>query len=178
MSSIKENQFSEKELIIEIKNDNRNAFQTLFYSYYKKLLDFSLYRTRDLETSKDLVQEVFSNIWDGRDRLDPTKSIKSYLYKSLTNQIINLAKHSSSKTFPLNDSISHLVNSDANSLENSIDLFSAIEELPVKLKTVFMLSRIEGFKYSEIAEICDISVKAVEKRMTKALKFLRKKIGE
>ena len=178
MSLLRENQFSDKELIVEIKNDNRNAFQTLFFVYYKKLLDFSIYRTKDLETSKDLVQDVFSNVWDARDRLDPEKSIKSYLYKVLTNQIINLAKHSSSKTISLNDSISHLSNTDTNNLENSIDLFTAIEELPAKLKTVFMLSRIEGFKYSEIAEICEISVKAVEKRMTMALKLLRKKIVE
>ncbi len=59
-------------------------------------------------------------------------------------------------------------------LENQIDLFSCIENLPEKLKTVFMLSRIEGFKYPEIAEICEISIKAVEKRMTKAFKILRK----
>ena len=62
--------------------------------------------------------------------------------------------------------------------ENRIDLFTAIDNLPEKLKTVFMLSRIESFKYSEIAEICNISIKAVEKRMTKALKILRKKIVE
>lgn len=172
------NQFSEKELIIEIKNGNRNAFQVLFNTYYKKLLDFSLYRTKDLDVSKDLIQDVFTNIWNSRDRLDSSKSIKSYLYKALTNQIINLAKHSSSKTISLNSAITHISNDETASMENRIDLFDAIEELPVKLKTVFMLSRVEGFKYSEIAEICEISIKAVEKRMTKALKLLRKKIVE
>lgn len=178
MSLLEEDQFNEKELIVEIKNDNRNAFQTLFYTYYKKLLDFSLYRTKDLETSKDLVQDVFTNVWNTREKLDPEKSIKSYLYKILTNQIINISKHSSSKTIPLNDSIGYSSNFDNSANENEIDLFNAIEELPPKLKTVFMLSRIEGFKYSEIAEICEISVKAVEKRMTKALKLLRKKMVE
>lgn len=169
---------SDKELISNIKAGSRNAFRALFDIYYKKLIDFALYRTRDLEVSKDLVQDLFTTIWNNRENLDSTKSIKSYLYKALTNQIINLGKHSSSKSIPLNDSIILQNNIESEKLENSIDILNAIEQLPVKLKTAFMLSRIEGFKYSEIAEICEISVKAVEKRMTKALKLLRKKLGE
>ena len=121
-----------------------------------------------------MVQEIFTYVWQSRDKLDPEKSIKSFLYKAITNKIINHLKHSSSKTLQLNESVSTKVLNETNTLEFKIDIYSAIEKLPEKLKTVFMLSRIEGFKYSEIAEICNISVKAVEKRMTKALKILRK----
>ena len=62
------------------------------------------------------------------------------------------------------------------SIDSKIDIESSIERLPEKLKTVFLLSRIEGFKYSEISEICNISVKAVEKRMSKAFQILRKEL--
>jgi len=168
---------SDKELILEIKNGNKNAFKTLFNGYYIKLVDFCFYRTKNLEISKDHVQELFAKIWAARNRLDPDKSTKSYLYKSLVNQIINQKKLSSSKNISLEETISANIIASNTDLENKIDIYTAIEKLPEKLKTVFMLSRIEGFHYTEIAEICKISVKAVEKRMTKALKILRKDIA-
>lgn len=168
------NPSSDKELVLAIKGGSKNSFQSLFNIYYKPLVDFCFYRTRNLEAAKDIVQELFTNIWISRDRLDPKKSIKAYLYKSSTNRMVNLAKHSASKSIPLHDSFTHTPNSDSDKLENKIDIFNAIDLLPEKLKTVFMLSRIEGFKMSEIADICNISIKAVEKRMTKALKLLRK----
>jgi RNA polymerase sigma-70 factor (ECF subfamily) len=60
-------------------------------------------------------------------------------------------------------------------LDEKIDLRTAISELPDKLKSVYLLSRVDGYKYNEIAEILGISVKAVEKRMSKTLALLRKK---
>lgn len=167
---------SDKELVVELKVGNKAAFKLLFKKYYRRLIEFCLYRTRDLELSKDLVQELFTKIWNVRDKIDPEKSFQAYLYKSLTNQIINHSKLASSKNISLD--VSHFAKyaNEEEPIENRIDIEYAIENLPIKLKTVFLLSRIEGFKYSEIAEICDISVKAVEKRMSKAFVLLRNSI--
>lgn len=177
MSSQITNPFSEKELIEEIKNGNKNAFQILFFQFYKKLISFTTFRTHDLEKSKDLVQDMFLHIWENRQKLNSNKSIKTYLYTALTNKIINLSKHSSSKTISING-FEIKTKTEQYELESDIDIFSAINDLPEKLKITFLLSRVENFKYSEIAEILNISVKAVEKRMTAALKELRKKIVE
>lgn len=174
MSQTITNTAGDKELIVEIKESSQHAFKILFTKYHKPLFDFCLYRRIHLDIAKDLVQDIFTYIWQSRDNLDPEKSIKSFLYTSLTNKIINHVKHSSSKTLQLDESISIKDINRKDALEIKIDIYSAIENLPEKLKTVFMLSRIEGFKYSEISEICNISVKAVEKRMTKALQILRK----
>ncbi len=168
------NLYSDKEIVQKIKESSDSAFKLLFTKYYNALVNFCFYRIRNFEVSKDLVQEIFTRLWISRDNLDPEKSIKSYLYKSAVNQIINNKKHSSSQNLTLDESISTKEKSSISNLENQIDLFTCIEELPEKLKTVFMLSKIEGYKYPEIAEICEISVKAVEKRMTKAFNILRK----
>ena len=168
--------YSDKELIQKISESSESAFKSLFTQYYNSLVKFCFYRIRNLEASKDLVQEVFTNLWISRNRLDPEKSIKAYLYRSVVNQIINLKKHSSSQNISFDESISTKENSKLSNLENQIDIFSSIDKLPDKLKTVFLLSRVEGFKYSEIAEICEISVKAVEKRMTQTFKKLRKSL--
>lgn len=174
MSSPTPNGNSDLDLLDKIRHGDSNAFRILFYRYHQKLVEFSYYRTKNLEVSKDLVQEIFTKIWISRENLNPEKSIKAYLYKSLTNQIINFFNSSSAKTLKFDDSILRSSSNNNDDLENKIDIFTAIEKLPEKLKNVFMLSRIEGLKYSEIAEICSISVKAVEKRMTKCLKILRK----
>lgn len=168
---------SDKELILQIRTGDKNAFKTLFIKYYRKLINFCLYRSVDLETAKDLVQEIFTKLWNSKSHLDPEKSIQAYLYKSITNQIINLAKHSSSKNISLDISIFAKSANNEQSIDDKIDIETSIEKLPEKLKTVFLLSRIEGFKYSEIAEICNISVKAVEKRMSKAFLLLRKDLN-
>jgi len=60
-----------------------------------------------------------------------------------------------------------------------MDLYinDALEGIPEKLKTVFIMNKFEGFKYTEIAEMLDVSVKTVESRMSKILKILRRKFS-
>jgi RNA polymerase sigma-70 factor (ECF subfamily) len=55
-----------------------------------------------------------------------------------------------------------------------MDIQNALNKLPEKIRTVYILSRIEGYNYSEISNICEISTKAVEKRMSKAFRLLQK----
>jgi len=173
MLSSKNNDTADEELVEAIKENDHDAFKILYYRYFQKLIRFALYRLHSIETARDLVQELFFKVWTGRERLNPQKSIKAYLYKSLNNLIINHLKLSSTQTSLLSDLDESKIKAEEKQ-EYKIDIKNAIERLPEKLKTVFILSRVEGYKYSEIAEICNISVKAVEKRMTKVFFLLRK----
>ena len=173
MQSSKNNDTPDEELVKAIKEGDHNAFKILYYRYFPKLIRFTYYRLHSIETSRDLVQDLFFRVWTGRERLNPQKSIQAYLYKSLSNLIINHQKLSSSKTSSLTEIDERKIKADEEQ-DDTIDIRNAIERLPEKLKTVFILSRVGGYKYSEIAEICNISVKAVEKRMTKLFVLLRK----
>ena len=171
------NNLTDRELVEAIVNDDQTAFKELYYRYFKILVRFSWYRLHCSETSSDLVQDLFYKIWSQRQRLDPSKSIKAYLYKALNNMIINHSALSHSHTYSL-ESITDENNSfNQNDIDLMIDIGKAVDDLPEKLRVVYMLSRIEGYKYSEIAAICEISVKAVEKRMSQAFERLRKKIN-
>lgn len=164
---------ADEELTALIRQGDPQAFKELYFKYYDHLFRFAYYRTHSVETARDLVQDLFVRVWNKRKNLDSKKSIKSYLYRSLTNIIINLSNLQSSK----NTSYSNLGEEESiekTDIDTQIDLKSAVNELPEKQKTVFLLSRVEGFKYAEIAEILNISEKAVEKRMSKALNLLRK----
>lgn len=159
------------ELTAAIKAGNKNAFKNLYYKYFDQLYSFAWYRTYSEEASRDFIQELFTIVWTNRKKLDPKKSIKAYLYKVLGNLIIDASRLHASQNVPLENVET---TSTENDIELNIDIQNAINSLPAKLKEVYLLSRLDGFKYSEIAEILGISLKAVEKRLTNAFSKLRK----
>jgi RNA polymerase sigma-70 factor (family 1) len=165
---------SDDQIVKAIRENNHEAFKNLFDKYYKPLVRFCWYRIYSMEISQDLVQELFFKIWVHRKRLDPDRSIKAYLYRSLTNAIINHTKLSSTHSSSLDNIDEGKYTSEQNNLEEKLDIQNAISKLPEKLKNVYLLSRVDGYNYKEIAELCNITVKAVEKRMSKAFIILRK----
>ena len=91
--------------------------------------------------------------------------------------IINHSALSHSHTYSLESITDENKSFNQYDIDLMIDIGKAVDDLPEKLRVVYMLSRIEGYKYSEIAAICEISVKAIEKRMSQAFERLRKKIN-
>lgn len=176
MTTPKKSSRSDEILVKLIKRNDPDAFKELYYKYYKQLYRYAYFRLYTVETTRDVLQDLFSRVWNNRKSLNPNKSIKSYLYRSLTNIIINHSRLESSKNV-LYSKLDEEISGREEELDQQIDIQSAISELPEKLKSVYLLSRVEGYKYKEISEILQISVKAVEKRMSKALILLRKRFG-
>ncbi len=168
----------DKFLVIEIKKGDANSFKKLYVKYFPQLIRFALYRTHSMNSSREAVQDLFTRIWIKRHLLNPDKSVKAYLYKSLNNLIINNKKLHSSGNISLDQINRNIKTSGPEDNELKLDIRTAIDKLPEKIKTVFLLSRSEGLKYNEIAEICNISEKAVEKRMSKAISIFRKIFSE
>jgi len=166
---------SQAELVSALRGGDKAAFRQLYFHYYEQLYRFAFFRTGSEEVSKDLLQDLFYRIWESRQRLNPEKSFKAYLYKSLGNMIIDNSRRKSAQNLSL-ERVPEAKSSDYD--VSGIDVKNAIEKLPVKLQEVLSMSRYEGFKYSEIAEILGISLKAVEKRMTKAFKLLKSILSE
>jgi len=173
MNEKKTSQYFDRDFIQAIINDDVSAFKKLYCYYFPKLTRFAWYRTFSMEISKDLVQELFCNLWAIRKKLNPNKSLNAYLYKSINNLIINYYKRHSTNNI-LIEEIKENALSQSPNIESILDIKTAILQLPEKIKIVFLLSRYDGMSYEEIADICDISKKAVEKRMGKAFKILRK----
>ncbi len=171
MLNADQNNKQETGLVERIKRNDKEAFKELYLIYYERLFRYAWNRTRSEERSAEFVQELFVRVWFNRNRLDPAQSITAYLFRALKNLMIDASKLSSSKNLHLEDS---RVSSAGKDIDLKIDLDNAVNSLPSKLREVYLLSRRDGFKYSEISTICEISVKAVEKRMAKALVILRK----
>ncbi len=115
--------------------------------------------TNSIESSEDIVQDVFTKIWEKKENLDPDKSIKIYLYQAVKNQTLNYLKHLKFENFT---EISDDFESDINEFNPETNLYraeltkivnEAIEQLPEKRRLIFLLHRQNGLTYSEIAQI-------------------------
>ena len=163
---------------------DESSFELIFRSFHPPLILFANKFTKDPDASADIVHQVFINLWEKRDTIEPDKQIKSYLFTSVHNRCLNFLRDN--KKFVQQDlpadsaALSHYVEDpdrmEEEELRERID--NAIQELPEKTREVFILSRFEELKYIEIAERLDISVKTVENQMGRALRMLMEKLGE
>ncbi len=171
--------YSDHSLVEKIQSSDKSAFEVLFKKHYKLFYHYFWVRTRSSEFSKDLVQDLFLRVWKNRESLDPDKSIKAFLYTSAKNLLIN---HYEKEKVRNNYKNELFIIQNENDVSDIFDLeekiASLIKKLPPNVSQVFLLSRMDNMKYSEIAEHLNISVKTVEKRMSIALKVLRKAIAQ
>lgn len=167
---------SDAELARRIRDGDDIAFRSLYYRYYEALTSFVFHRTSSVELAKDFVQEVYTRLWQKRDKIDDTKSIKSYLYRIANNLAIDYFRKNASRRTYVSTTMQRSSGTADESIETQTAINMAIQKLPEKLRTVFTLSRYEGLKYAEIAEVCQVSVKTIESRMSQALQFLRKEL--
>ncbi len=134
--------------------------------------------------AKEIVQESFINLWEKRQSIDISKSVKSYLTTSIRNKCLNYLRDTKkfNTEIILSDVLFQEVDFEQSDkliekeLNNKIN--NAIDDLPEKCKEIFQLNRFENLKYKEIAVKLNISIKTVETQMSKALKHLRKKLKD
>ncbi len=154
-----------------------------FHSHYRNMVQaiykYIVIRCNDDQLAEDITHDVFLQLWKKIETLDD-KGVPSYLYMCAKNAIINNHKKSQVRLNYLEKNVqSHISSTPQNRLEEkelSNKIEEAIASLTEKQREVFLLNRIEGKKYREIAELLDISQKAVEKRMHQALTYLKKKL--
>lgn len=145
------------------------------------LRNFLLYKFRDIERAEDIVQESFYILWQNCKRVTPPLA-KAYLYKVAQNQFLKLLDKDKVRDKHLSLQTDHTelegpeYQMEYKELSDKLKL--AIEQLPDGQREVFLMNRIDKKTYTEIAEVLEVSVKAVEKRMHKALVKLRKIIKE
>ncbi|WP_418604302.1 RNA polymerase sigma factor [Hwangdonia sp.] len=162
-------------------NSSKLCEETHFNAFYLEHIqhasNFAYYKCGDKDNALDLVQDAFSKIWENCCKIDFTKA-KTYLFTTVNNLFLNKVKHNKvvleyAKAAPYidktNESPEYLLEEEEfkTKLQNAIALLSEAQ------REVFLLNRIDGKKYREIAEMLEISQKAVEKRMSGALKILR-----
>lgn len=170
-------------LISSLKKGESKAYALLVDRYHNMLCVYAHQLTNDRDHAKDIVQNVFINIWRSRLKLKDDFALKSYLYKSVYNEFLNQERNKI-HAVPLDRKNIEALNSileedDEKSLEKLMILVKReIENLPPKCKRTFLLSKQEGLTNIEIAEYLNVSIKSVEAHITKAFFLLREKVGD
>jgi len=175
---------NEKDLLELLRKDDPSAIKHIFDSYHPTLCMLAYRVLKDTDQAKDSVQDVFIRLWRNRQHLEITGSLAAYLKKATVNTALNVVK---SRTrfnkqglgqTDLSALASNLTEEDVFYKELTQKADNAINDLPERTRIVFTLIRSEEMSYKEVAATLRISTKAVEKEMMKALRLLRKALGD
>ncbi len=175
----KDSNQDDPELLLAIKSGDHNAFKKFFENHHAFLYHFLLKKGISEQQAEDLVQQAFVMIWEKREDIDPSKSLRAFLFRIAYTRMLNVLRDYSK--FDENAETNEKEGSDeADSLIQNRELADAIENaiqsMPQKRQTVFRLCFIQEFTYKDAAEVLDVSVKTVENHMGLALKELRGKL--
>lgn len=159
---------------------NKAEFKHLFDTYFDTIRNFIFYRCGDTDMASDMAQDIFMKIWEKRSQLD-NANLKSLLYKMASDSVIsNYRKVTTRLNFEQSMviQVNHSLSPEEELAfeELTFSYAKALEQMPEIQRIVFLMSRNDNLKYHEIATCLNISVKAVEKRMSAALLFLRKEL--
>lgn len=136
-------------------------------------------RAPKTETPEDLVQEVFAKLWQRRDTLDPKQSLKAYLFSMANNMLIDLyRKNEVRQRYQAEKRLEDGHIAPVENFDVDEHVQAAIQRLSPKVRDTFILSRFDELTYPEIAALQGVSVKAIEKRMSQALRALREALRD
>lgn len=172
---------SEEELITRLKAGDERVAEALFRSLYGTLCRFAHQRISSRQDVEDIVENAFEQLWSSRRNLDPSRSVRSYLFKIVQNKCIDYLRQNGKEFITFEEERAHAV-SNANPIHDTVHselavaVNAAIQHLPSKCKEIFTLSRQHGLTQPEIAEVLGISQKTVENQIGRAIKLLRKRL--
>lgn len=171
------------DVILRIRAGDRAAFNSFVRSHYPGLCSYVFRLTESRTVAEDLVQDVLLAVWESRERLDPDRNLKSYLYTAARNRTRNYLKrrklhdHWRERVSTVPQRGRRYTDEDVEYAELLEAVQKAVVELPQRRREVFILSRQHGLSYAEIGDILGISGKAVEAHIARSLAFLRKKLS-
>jgi RNA polymerase sigma-70 factor (ECF subfamily) len=161
-----------------------SAFEQLYKSCFSGLYAYACTILKNEGVAEEVVQQVFFKIWDKKEELDFTISLKAYLYRAVHNASLNYIKHRKVKATSESGIVFLMKQqtepADKKLLNKEMEgrLRKALNELPAQCRTIFQLSRFENLKYHEIASELGLSAKTVENQMGKALRLMRSKLAD
>ncbi|ERJ58705.1 RNA polymerase sigma factor [Sphingobacterium paucimobilis] len=173
----------EQALINDLQSGSKQAFEIIFHRYKGLLYVHANKLLKDQEVARDIVQDIFLNLWKDRFSISINKNLSAYLFRSVRNRVINyhlkegksneFVNEFSTKLLYYQNDTDHLLRT--NMLNELIE--KELQALPDRMRTVFNLSRKEGLSHKEIAEQLQISEQGVRSHIKNSLRILRFRLG-
>ena len=164
-------------MIDAIKNGNAEVFEQAYHLYRGKLFAYFMKKTNSEEDAKDLLQVVFSKLWQYRKSLSEDYLLEQHLFHIARTVFIDyLRKENKLQKVKASATLQHNEKLCPEPL-HEFDLYPGLQTIlsamPLVRKRVFELHKIEGYSYKEVSKILAIPVKSVDNNLAKALKQLR-----
>jgi RNA polymerase sigma-70 factor (ECF subfamily) len=177
-------QFANKNLFVN--KWNPELFEELFKQYSKPLFYYAAKFVED-EVARDIVQDVFAKLWSDQ-KITIKLSLNSFLFTMVRNSCLQTLEKQkvrnkyleSTKLKLQEEELQFYMHEKTSLIEQELEnkLNEVLDTLPDRCKQIFMMSRFENKKNKEIAEELDISVKTVEKQITRALATIRSEMKD
>jgi RNA polymerase sigma-70 factor (ECF subfamily) len=160
-----------------IVSGNVEALQVLHDRYYYPMWLWASKYTRDKTLSEELVSDCFIKLWERRQYILIEKSLKSYLYLMLRNQIVSMARKSRNILFVGLDNLPEIPDeSEVLRHECYAALYRAIQRMPEQRRRILELAAFDSLTYKQIADQLNISVNTVKTQMGRAYQFLKEEL--
>jgi RNA polymerase sigma-70 factor (ECF subfamily) len=163
-----------------IRENDRQAFKYLFDRFFVPLCRFVRAWVNDRQTAEEIALDVFATVWEKRNELEIGVSWKAYLFRAARNRALNRIRDNARFVAVSNWSPYDRAETDSTLEVQELEhlIREAVCSLPDRCGEIFRKSRLEHHTNREIATELNISVKYVEAQITKALKLLRKYLGD
>jgi len=170
----------DRDLWERLKNGDYEAFTEIYNRYQASLTRRLLQLLKSTELVEEILQEIFMRLWSSRENLDTQKSANAYLFKIAENLVVDVYRKAS-RDQKLKEELIRAAHSYSQQIENGyieaqdiLLIEHAIQQMPPRQREIYKLCKIDGMKYSEVAQHLGTSEAAVNKHITAGNKFLRK----
>ena len=163
-------------LFERIRAGDKEAFKNFYDRNQSALFSFLLSKGLDRTTAEDLIQQAFLIIWEKRKQIDPARSLRSYLFTTAYNRMLN---HFRDRKDMESEFAFVLSSEEKNPEEMAVqseairNMHNVLANMPERRRSVFEFCYLKGFSYKEAASAMNISVKTIKNHMALALKELR-----
>ncbi len=182
-------QLTRNEVGQEIIFGDTNSFEKVYCYYYPRLVHFARQYLLDVELSKNIVQDVFAELWDKRETLQKDSNLNAWLFTVTKNKALksikrlksqqNYTSYIKSRQLEVNFiSLSEFDTSDLVFEELQSKIKIVLEKLPPACRKIFEMSRFNDKKNREIATDLNLSIKTVEAQISKALKLFKTELKD
>lgn len=173
---------SDDELVSLLRDGNQRAFAEIYDRFSGLLYVYAFKLTADDDATSDFLQEVFTSLWERREKLDIRSSLSAYLYTAVRFQFLKAVEKNKVRTSYSTAFLAEFKKElTADDYIGEKELVAFIETfvklLPPQMQRVFTLSRFQHLTNQEIAEELDISEKTVRNLLSESLRTLKPKVG-
>jgi len=167
-------------LIKQLQQGSEQAFTQLYDKFSNQLYRNIFRLVKDDDIAQELLQDLFLKIWESREKIDPEKSFKSFLYKVAENLVYAHFRKIAKDNRIMAKLVISFVEFDPNtedaiiSKENHALLKKAIENLSPQRKFIYTRCKLEGKSYEEVSTELGISVSTISDHIVKANKAVKK----